>query len=257
MSHIDWDCKVKTLFRDKNLGCKYAVSSAIAWFFEQVEEGIILEDDCLADPTFFSFCQELLEKYRHDERVMMISGDNFQFGKNKTPYGYYFSRYTHIWGWATWRRAWKYYDVRMSLWPETRDSNFLARILSPQEASYWNQVFERTYRNEIETWDYQWTLACWIQSGLTIIPSVNLVRNIGAAQGTHTTKFDTSPLPPLEIMTFPLLHPPGVWRHGQADDSTFSNSFHISRWDKLKRLFVFLLNRKQANKCTLKKYYAI
>ena len=101
VSQVDWNCEVKTLFRDKNLGCKIAVSSAIDWFFEQEEMGIILEDDCLPHPTFFRFCQELLERYRDDERIGMISGNNFQFGRKCTDYSYYFSMYSHIWGWAS------------------------------------------------------------------------------------------------------------------------------------------------------------
>lgn len=115
---IDWECNVQTLFRDENLGCKIAVSSAIDWFFSQVDEGIILEDDCLPDQSFFPFCQELLEKYRYDAKIMMIGGSNFQFNKNKFEYSYYFSRYFHIWGWASWKRAWQFYDVEMKAWPE-------------------------------------------------------------------------------------------------------------------------------------------
>ena len=110
---VDWDCEVKTLFRDQNLGIRIAVSQAIDWFFEQEPEGIILEDDCLPDQSFFWFCKELLEKYRNDTRIMHIGGTNFQFGKNRTNYSYYFSRYAHIWGWASWRRAWEYYDEKL------------------------------------------------------------------------------------------------------------------------------------------------
>ena len=114
-SHVDWECEVKTLFREQNLGCKYAVSSAIAWFFENEEMGIILEDDCLPDPTFFNFCQELLARYRHDQRIGVISGDNFQFGHRRNDDSYYFSKYVHIWGWATWRDRWvNSYDVTIA-----------------------------------------------------------------------------------------------------------------------------------------------
>ena len=112
-TNVDWDCEVKTLFRDQNLGCRLAVSQAIDWFFEQEPEGIILEDDCLPNQSFFWFCKELLEKYRNETRIMHIGGTNFQFGKNRTNYSYYFSRYAHIWGWASWRREWKYYDEKL------------------------------------------------------------------------------------------------------------------------------------------------
>ena len=220
---IDWDCEVKTLFRDENLGCKAAVSRAIDWFFEHVEEGIILEDDCLPHPTFFRFCEELLNKYRDDERIGQISGDNFQFGKKRTEYSYYFSRYTHIWGWATWRRAWKNYDVDMKSWPEIRDNGWLQDWLGNKKlVHYWMRIFEMTYQGEINTWDYQWTFTCWIRNCLTILPNVNLVSNIGFSAGaTHTShKNDKSANIPVEAMEFPLRHPPFMSRDSSGDKRT-------------------------------------
>ena len=117
IKQVDWDCDVKTLFREKNLGCKIAVSSAISWFFENVEEGIILEDDTFPTQSFFWFCQELLDFYRNDSRIMHISGNNFQLGKIRGEGSYYFSKYNHIWGWATWKRAWRFYDVSLNTFP--------------------------------------------------------------------------------------------------------------------------------------------
>jgi hypothetical protein len=143
---VDWDCELRTLFREANLGCKVSVSQAITWFFEQVEDGIILEDDCVAHPSFFPFAADLLDRYRDDERVVMISGDNFQLGRRRTVYDYYFSRYTHIWGWATWRRAWKLYDHGMRYWPELRDGGWLLDLLGTREAAeYWQAIFDDTY----------------------------------------------------------------------------------------------------------------
>ena len=113
IKNVDWPCEVLTNFSTPNLGCKKRVSSGIDWIFEQVEEAIILEDDCLPDPSFFQFCEEMLARYRHDDRIAMISGDNFLFGQVPVPESYYFSRYCHIWGWASWRRAWKDYDVNI------------------------------------------------------------------------------------------------------------------------------------------------
>ena len=189
ISQIDWDCQLKTIFRKKNLGCKSAVSSAITWFFEHVEEGIILEDDCLPDLSFFGFCQELLNYYRHDERIMMISGDNFQRGQIRGEGSYYFSKYCHIWGWATWRRAWKNYDVSMTSYPLFRSSNQIENVFeNTDEQRYWLECFDRTFRGEIDTWDYQWVYTIFKNSGLSVIPNTNLVKNIGFdSRATHTS----------------------------------------------------------------------
>ena len=190
VQNIDWDCEVLTNFSEVNLGCKIRVSSGLDWVFDNVESAIILEDDCLPEPSFFEFCSELLTRYVNDQRVMMISGDNFQSGKKRTNDSYYFSIFPHCWGWATWRRAWQYYDVEMKLWLTVRDNNWLMDILHSKSAvRYWENVFQDVFDGLIDTWDYQWTFACWIQSGLTVLPNVNLVSNIGFnEQATHTKK---------------------------------------------------------------------
>ena len=142
---VDWDCEVITLFRDANLGCRDAVSSAINWFFSHVDKGIILEDDCLPVPFFFSFCQEMLEYYQSDDRVMMVSGDNFQNGIQRGKGSYYFSKCCHIWGWATWKRAWDKYDVEMKSFPDFRKQNLVNSILSKNdERTYWIKCFEKS-----------------------------------------------------------------------------------------------------------------
>ncbi|MBU2265961.1 MAG: glycosyltransferase family 2 protein, partial [Candidatus Omnitrophica bacterium] len=214
------DCEVKTLFRKENLGPRMAVSTAVDWFFENVSQGIILEDDCLPDPTFFRFCQELLNKYRDDQRIMAISGDNFQLGRSVTEYSYYFSRFNHCWGWASWRRAWHYYDRDMKQWPSTRDSRYLYDFLSNKRvARYWGRRFETVYRGKIDTWDYQWTFACWLQGGLTIVPKVNLVTNIGfGRKSAHTRGRSLVADLKSEAVSFPLTHPPVVFRNAAADD---------------------------------------
>lgn len=235
MGHIDWDCEVKTLIREKNLGCKYAVSSAIDWFFENEEMGIILEDDCLPHPSFFRFCEELLERYREDERVGIISGDNFQFGKRRTQYSYYFSRHTHIWGWASWRRTWKKYDVGMKIWPAVKDGGWLSDILQNKKlVKFWQDIFEAVYNNKIDAWSYYLTFACWINSTLNIMPNSNLISNIGFGAGAvHTTpKNHLSEIPLIE-MKFPLSHPPMMIRDALADSVTecdqFTRPFILSR----------------------------
>ncbi|MCX6757179.1 MAG: nucleotide-diphospho-sugar transferase [Candidatus Nomurabacteria bacterium] len=188
VSHVDWDCEVKTLFREKNLGCKIGVSSAINWFFENVEQGIILEDDCLPNQSFFSFCEQMLEMYKDDNRIMHISGDNFQFGKQRGEGDYYFSKMNHIWGWATWKRAWKYYDLEMPSLEQFIKNNYIEDVFSNKKiAKDWINIFIKTQNNEINTWDAQWAYTMWSQNGLAILPNKNLVKNIGFGNdATHT-----------------------------------------------------------------------
>ena len=227
---IDWECQVFKEFSDRNLGCKHRISSGVTWVFEQVDRAIILEDDCLPHPSFFEFCQDLLSRYQDDERVMAISGNNFQLGKRRTQDSYYFSRYPHCWGWATWKRAWKYYDVDMSLWPQARNGGWLKDILDSNRAvRYWDYKFQQTYSGHVDTWDYAWTLACWLQNGLSILPSTNLVSNIGFdAGGTHhvCSRSPFSNIPTSEIL-FPLKHPSIVVRDSQADQFTQSYQFGL------------------------------
>lgn len=222
---VDWECEVKTLFREKNLGCKIAVSSAIDWAFSQASELIILEDDCLPDPSFFKFCRVLLERYRRDERVMMISGNNFQKGINRTEDSYYFSKYCHTWGWATWRRAWEYYDVAMRTWPEFRRKGLMRFAYdSIYEEKFWIDVFEATHRGLIDTWDFQWHYACRSQNGLAIIPGGNLVSNIGfGADATHTFGNGgwVANMPTQGISE--VRHPSFVVRNLEADQYTFDH----------------------------------
>ena len=180
---VDWPCQVQTYFADQNRGCRQQMANAISWGFEQAERLIILEDDCLPDPSFFGYCESLLERYAGDPQVMMISGDNFQPAAT-TPNSYYFSAYSHIWGWASWRRAWQHYDLAMSDWPEHRANGDAAEILGPfctdeNETAYWRGVFDRQHAGQIDTWDYSWAYSCWANGGLTILPESNLVSNIG------------------------------------------------------------------------------
>jgi len=188
---VDWPCELKTLIRETNLGCKYAVSGAISWFFDNEDSGIILEDDCLPDLSFFGFCQEMLVKYRNDTRVLMVSGTNLAWDINGKE-GYYFSRYPHIWGWASWRRAWKSYDVDMNDLPQLlKDKNFISSFKSKSEYRYWAHYFLDVYTGRINTWDIQVVYLALTQGQLTIFPSGNLVSNIGfGVDATHTSKIN-------------------------------------------------------------------
>lgn len=229
---IDWECEVHTNFSEVNLGCKNRVSSGLDWVFKNVEEAIILEDDCVPDLSFFQFCQELLEKYRDDKRVMMISGNNFLDEELKTDDSYYFSIYTHIWGWATWQRAWKLYDSEMELWPSFRDQGLLRDIHQNVDvAIYWFEILNNTYFGKIETWDYAWMFTCWRNNGLSILPNINLVKNIGfGPNATHTKSNNTrSSNLSSHRMAFPLMHPRFITRNKLADDFTSEIHFGVMK----------------------------
>lgn len=225
--NVDWECEVKALFQESNLGCKIGVSTAINWFFEQVEAGIILEDDCLPDPSFFGYCSELLERYRDREEVMMISGDNFQYGRPRGDGSYYFSRFTHIWGWASWRRAWRHYDVTLSRLPAFVQENRIAKIVDqPQAKDYWLYNFVKCYHGEIDTWDYQWTFALWENDGVAILPNVNLVTNIGFGPGAVHCQNADSVLANMPVFPIGALqHPACIAPDREADHFTFEYTF--------------------------------
>lgn len=187
IENIDWDCQVKTLMRSQNLGCGKAVSSAIDWFFENVEEGIIIEDDCFPDLSFFNFCEKLLAYHREEEKIMTISGNNFHKNTSFTNKSYYFSAYAHIWGWATWRRAWQKYNFNMTSLDSFLKQEKLSEVFHREkEWKFWTSCLLQTKAKEIDTWDYQWFYSIWHSQGVSITPNNNLVQNIGFdGKGAH------------------------------------------------------------------------
>jgi hypothetical protein len=216
---VDWPCEVKTLFREENLGCKYAVSGGITWFFEHEEQGIILEDDCLPHPDFFTFCETLLDRYATDERVSVITGNNFQNGQHRGEASYYFSRYNHVWGWASWRRAWQKADMDIQFWPKwKRSAEWREFWPDPVARKYWEKIFDRMHRAKIDTWDYPWTASVWHHSGLTATPNVNLVSNIGFGPDSTHTASTTSPLAEMATMSIGELRHPGLIAQDVAAD---------------------------------------
>lgn len=233
VSKVDWLCEVKTLFREKNLGCKKAESSAFDWFFENVEMGIILEDDILPNPSFFPYCEELLERYKDDKRVMHISGDNFlqnnsKFERNES---YYFSNIPHIWGWASWRRAWNLYDVNVKKWPEVKKLGTLSNIFKNYGAyDYWSYVWDKYHAGKIDSYDGQWVFTCALYGGVSINPTVNLISNIGfSGDGTHTKNINWFSNMKTETINFPLVHPKNISVDYSADDFTFRELFGIDK----------------------------
>ncbi|MBT8541012.1 nucleotide-diphospho-sugar transferase [Polynucleobacter paneuropaeus] len=242
---LAWPCEVKTLFRTENLGCRKAVSEAIDWFFDEVEEGVVLEDDSIVDLSFFQFSLEMLDKYRNDSNIVCISAQNFGSSLSKTHNSYYFSIYNHCWGWASWRRAWALYDKNMSAWPKLRDTSWLGKVGGGFVfVDYWRNIFNAVYRGDIDSWAYVWTFSCWHKSGLTIIPDVNLVKNIGI--GEHGTR--TNSRSPKEWMLdssqliFPLEHPTLVSQNKLRDQWTSKNIFKITFpryvFRKMRRIFL-------------------
>lgn len=245
IDQVDWPCEVLTNYSEINLGCKIRVSSGIDWVFEQVEEAIILEDDCLPDPTFFRYCEELLIRYRHDLRISMISGDNFQQGHSRTDSTYYFSRYNHIWGWASWRRAWMSYDRNMQSWPAFRKAGWSEVILSGDgERKYWTEIFNSVHEGRIDTWDYQWLFASWMNRMVSIMPNKNLISNIGFGAGaTHTTGPSIYANMAISPVDYPMLHPTVVLTNKAADDFTAAEMFSSSLLRRLVRRALSVIRR--------------
>ena len=236
--NIDWPCEVKRLYRNKNLGCKLAVSEAITWFFENVEEGIILEDDCLPDPSFFKFCEEMLDTYKNDENIMHITGDNYQGGvhRGEQNSSYYFSIYPHIWGWATWKRAWNKYSLKIDMKSEKLRKTFSKMRIF--EKIYWGTMFWCVNHNLVNTWDYQWVYAIWKNSGICITPNRNLVINIGIGNNSTHTKRANHSIDSVQLESVnKVIHPRSIIVNTEADRLTSQETFDIS----LKNLWKILL----------------
>lgn len=213
VSKVDWPCELDLNLSDENLGCRRRVITGLNWVFSLVEEAIILEDDCLPDPSFFPFCSELLERYRDQHQIGFIAGFNPLEKKFPFEYSYFFSLVTGIWGWATWRRAWQEYDEHISNWPAIKEAGLL-HLLFPDKkvVAYWSRVFDAMYHGTgPNTWDYQWLFTCWTRNWLSVLSGRNLVQNIGfGEEATHTTSIDSDLKLPPSQMKFPLRHPPAI-----------------------------------------------
>lgn len=213
-----WKGEVRTLFREENLGCRRAVIGAIDWFFENEEEGIILEDDCVPAADFFPFCASLLERYRHDNRVMAVCGSSYVRDHGAWPYDYIFSQFPDPWGWATWRRAWKLYDGSLEEWrvyEQMRGLQTEKSELSYEE--YWTKILSgMAGPRALDTWDYQWIFSLYAQNGLAVYPVKNLISNIGwGADATHTLdRSSNNPLNARELSSLSgdLRHPTSMYR---------------------------------------------
>jgi hypothetical protein len=223
---VDWPCRVQKRYSDVNQGCRIGVSQAITWFFDQVEEGIILEDDCVPHPDFFGYCTELLDRYRNDPRVMNIAGDN-SVGLTPTDLdsSYCFTRQTLIWGWATWRRAWDHYDADLDGWKTLRSDRARLKGLwpDPVERRWQTRKLNRLLETgQPNTWDYRWSFTVQVNEGLSVTPVTNLIRNVGfGAEATHTmsSRDARANVPAQSIL--PLRHPPTVTPDSDVERQIF------------------------------------
>lgn len=233
LNNVGWSCELKTLFRDKNLGCKNAVSSAINWFFEHEEQGIILEDDCLPGQSFFWFCEELLEKYKNDIRIGQISGFNPLSNRSFSGDSYLFSKFGPIWGWASWRRAWENYDVKFLEWPDFKKNGMVDFIIDSFWERSWREFyFDEVYWGRLNTWDYQWAFCKLVNNQLSIIPAKNLISNIGfGKEATHTS--GTLPKNMRQIVELPdleLKHPKFFIRNRMFEKTYLKEFAGVSFW---------------------------
>ncbi len=232
---VDWPCEVMTNFAPSNLGCGKRVSSGLRWVFDSVEEAIILEDDCVPHQSFFPFCEELLSRYREDERVMMIAGTNY-LERLDIPESYLFSRYFAVWGWATWKRAWEKYDFDMADWEVLREQNQVDSFYrQAYAAKHVTKMFDLVYHHRIDTWDIQWFYSCLFNHGLSVVPRVNLISNIGGAVGTHVVGGTSEPLPVFALETESLRHPKRVFASSVHDNALYERRIRTSALGLLKR----------------------
>ena len=247
LSQINWDCKIHTLFQEKNLGCGQGPVQAITWFFNNVEQGIILEDDCLPSKSFFQYCETLLNYYKNDTRVMQISGTNRLTVSSNDSYSYFFTNYPSEWGWASWRRAWSLYDYKIIKW----NNNETKGIIADLYGEYYNNVadiLDQTINiQNLTWWDYQWTFIKNINSGLTITPCYNLVSNIGFDEdATHTYNKD-SPFYNIKSyeISFPLIHPSYIYKSINLEKKILALHFSISKKTySLKDCFLYKILKK-------------
>ena len=233
INEIDWDCELKTLYRDENLGCGKGVSQAISWFFNQVEYGIILEDDCLPDISFFQFAQEMLIKYENNQHIMIVAGTNPIADKFPMKTSYTFGYTAGIWGWASWKRAWNYYNYTI---PEWSNPEVQAQFINFTNNPIWENQFidglNKVNKGLLDTWDYQWLFYRMVNNGMGIIPKTNLISNIGfGSLATHTFEENHEMAnKSTNSLTFPLIHPNYIIPNNNYD------SFLINYFSELNKI---------------------
>jgi hypothetical protein len=224
VEQVDWKCEVHRNYSATNLGCRDRIVSGLDWIFSQVNEAIVLEDDCVPAQSFFGFCAELLDHYRDEDRIMHICGTNFIGGAPTTSDPYYFSKYADMWGWATWARAWRHMDLKMKLWPDFVKERSKKLFTDEVERKHWIRKLNRFFTGKrIDSWAYPWQFAVWMQRGVCISPAINLVTNIGyRADATHTQAESPRANLPAGELALPLKHPLAIRINEEADHQTFN-----------------------------------
>ncbi|MEM9399521.1 MAG: glycosyltransferase family 2 protein [Verrucomicrobiota bacterium] len=235
---IDWDCEVFKDYSSVNLGCARRVSSGLDWVFGHVENAIILEDDCVPDLSFFEFCGDLLEKYKDDERVFSITGHNHLESWKSDMQSYHFSNYFDCWGWATWRRVWRKYDLDMALWSKSEVKEHIRNVIS-DDKQFLNRSkpLDATHRGEIDSWAYPFFFMCLLHEGLTITPATNLIKNIGFGENSTNTKNskDGRANISLKQAIFPLRSPDEIEVDRDYDYYRYKRVWEKSFKDKVSR----------------------
>ncbi len=237
VNNIDWECEVHTLFRDDNLGCGVAVSQALKWFFDNEPEGIILEDDVLPHPDFFTYCEELLDRYRDSDEVYFISGNNYDFYEKDSSDSYYFSAYSHVWGWAGWRKTMSVYNFTLDGMNLRRYYKSMSQLgLTLRERLFWSQIFMKMKMKQIDSWAYPMSISLKYNKKLSIIPNTALIKNIGFDErATHTTGSDAEVQNRDYAPIMPLTHPTEILRNAEYDTKFASERCRQRK--SLKRLF--------------------
>lgn len=232
---VGWTCQVRRLYAQKNLGCRRRVVSALDEVFAQEERAIVVEDDCLATPRLFDFCEQLLERYADDERVLSVGGNNLLFGRRGAA-SYHFSRLFDCWGWATWRRAWQGHDAELSGWPAFRGSGALDRLFpDPRSRRFWTRTFDAVHARQLDSWALAFLFSALARGGLHAVSAVNLVSNIGFGPegGTHLRGLDLLDRVPTAPLEEDLVHPP-VQADDEADELIQRVFFERRRRDRLR-----------------------
>jgi len=234
---LPWDCRPNLVRRETNFGLRRNIAEGLSDFLEVCGEGIVLEDDCIPDPSFFRFCAEMLDRYRDDPRIFAISGYTGFGGDCEIPASYGFSNYFSCWGWATWKRAWARYDGEMEAYRNPETWRSIERRIHPKlrQRLYWRMIFNRVLRGKTESWAYRFQLTQWSNEGLAVFPKANLVENVGfETDATNTAGMKERKIP-AGGLDFPLEHPDRVEADANLDrwieDHWHSKSYSVRmRW---------------------------